>query len=148
MTISVPSLMMKFTYAIENYGVGFVMEKLDEMNRQCENNHEKKLENFIIAECCKQYGVDVDDVKTNNTIKGEALTARNMCFVQIKKHLDGYSYLQIAKALKKNSPNSVQRTLDEYIKMSPKIKHEREFLELFDILNARIKVYKNQTLVH
>jgi hypothetical protein len=140
---STPTVMLRIGRALDNYGVGVVMDKLSELGDLNITKNDKEIESFIISETCKTYMVDRAEISTSKNVRGVALTARDMCFVLLKKHIEDYTHDDIAKIFKKKE-NQVSLALKRFTSMNTKIKHEKEFIEEFSRLNTAIKEYKNQ----
>ena len=146
---SVSAIFLKLDSAIRNCGITIVMGTLDELNEKFEESFDKKIEKFIVSESCKHFKVSVSDVLTSADLYGQPLVARNMCVVLMNTHLKEYSKLKIAKVLKKETRKSVYSALDGFMQMNRKIKHEREFLDAYEVLNSAIETYRTQlTLVN
>ena len=108
---------------------------------------DKKVEEFIIAECCAHYKVDLVELKNSTRISTKALVARNMCVVLMKKHIPDYTDIKIANTLNKEASTIVKTAMKEFYNMDAKIKHEKIFLDIYHALNDKVKTFKVQVKV-
>jgi len=143
---SASALVLKLYNAISNFGVEYVAGELDKINDRAEGGIDKELVDFITSICCRKYQVDQDEIRADYIRNGNAISARTMSVVLIKKHVHSYSNKRISKEMKKEQ-SFVTRVLKEYECMEGKVKHEREFLENYKDLNDQVVSYRKKTNV-
>lgn len=137
---STPALMLKFARVLSIVGIDTVMSKLDELEQSAPNTVNKEVEAYIITIVCSQYKTSLSAIRKPR-VDGDELIARDMCFVLFDKHLDGMSHQKIADILDKSN-TAVSNALKKFSKMDKKIKHEREFVEIYYDLNEKVKSFK------
>lgn len=142
---SVPVLMQKFGRVLDLLGIDIVMSTLDQLEQSAPDNYYKEIESFIVSEVCTKYKTTKSNLMKCR-IDGDDFLAQNMCLILIKKYLPERSNTKIAKSFGKSAP-AVGRAEKKFSEMNAKIKHEREFIEIYNDLDKRIKNFK-QTLNH
>lgn len=140
--ITTSALFIKVGRAVDVAGIDAVVAKLDEIEMSHPSSYYKSLEHFIIKETCLYYGVPVEAIKERK-VNGLVAIARDMCFVLLSKHLNGLTNREIGNILGK-SDDMVSMANRKFNDMSTKIKHEREFLEVYTTINERIRNFKRQ----
>lgn len=143
MNQSASSLLLKISYAIDNYGYDVVVGKIDEINEGTNIKLNKEIEAFIISESCKYFKVNKGDVIQSLRIKPRFIPARNMCVVLLKSNME-YTDLEVSKIVKKETHVTVAKIMSEFTKMNPKIKHEKEFLDAYKILHDKVNTFRVQ----
>ena len=138
------SLFLKLSHAIDNFGYDIVVGKIDEINAGTEIKLNKEIEAFIISESCKYFSVPKTEVIKSVRVSQKAIPARNMCIVLLKKHLNNHTDLEIEKIVKKDTHKTVEFIMSEFTKMNPKIKHEKEFLDAYEILHDKVNTFRVQ----
>lgn len=138
---STPVLMLKFARVLGLVGADVVMAKLDEIEQTSPNNNAKTIENYIISTVCTRYNTTPKAIRKPR-VDGDELLARNLCFVLLEKHMDGYSHERIGRILDKTSL-PVSNALKQFSQMGTRVKHEREFIEAYNELNPKVRAFKN-----
>lgn len=139
------ALFLKLYTAISHFGEEYVVGKIDEINESAGISPDKKIEDKIISDCCRHYGVDRCDIlKKTHISNATASTARSMCVVLLKKHLKNHTEMAIARIINRGR-TPVNKAIRDFtsFKSTSKSKYEREFLEAYDILNKGIIAFKS-----
>lgn len=130
---------------INKYGIKRVMSKIGELN---EPSVDKKIKKFIIDTVCEVYDVNLSDMTKpyiRNSGGRKTIEARNMCFLQIKKHLR-YSHQDIANLFGKSSHVMVSNAIKEYEEMEGVIKPEIEYINNYENISNKIIGFKNKII--
>lgn len=128
-------------HLVDKFGVHIVLDKLREIG-SCPDP-QKDLENYIIEVSCIAFDVRPNEILTTRHLSNDATPARDMVIVLLHQYLKSYSVKKIAGICKKPS-STVSRTTRAFQNMNPRIKHEREFLEVHGELTEKINHYLNQ----
>lgn len=137
------ALLLKVSQVVDIVGADALIDSLETIiENSSASGYLKQIETFIISETCTFYGVPKSSLYKPR-VGGDELTARNMCFVLFSNHLTGYSHRSIGKIFGKTNV-SVSNVLKQFSGMNAKIKHEREFISAYELLNGKVKAYKKE----
>ena len=138
--VTAPALMLKLGRVLGIVGADVVMAKLNEIEMESPSSFNKDIEEYVISEVCLKYNTSRNDLMKPR-VQGDDLSARNLCFVLLSKHLESTSYDSIGKSFGKSFA-SVSTAIKDFSQMRPHIKHEREFIDAYNDLNVKVRDYK------
>jgi chromosomal replication initiation ATPase DnaA len=127
--------------AVSKHGVKRVVAVLDKLNSEEEFIElHKSLIKYIIERTSKEFQVSIDDLKRKN-IRGIKVSARNMCFVLIKKHVD-MKHEDISSMFGSKSHAVVSNAIKSFENLSYEIKQDRVVIDIFRRVDKEIQERK------
>lgn len=126
--------------AIQKVGLKKVLNKINELNAPTFSDYENEIKDYIIKQTCKIYGLTFEELKKKH-IRGEKVTARTMCFCQMKKHLN-LSHDNIAGIFGRGNHTIVSLALKEFLLMKGDVKSDKDFIDKYKEIDNDIVNYK------
>lgn len=139
------SLVKGLYNTIQRVGLKKVLNKLNELNSPTFSDYENEIKDFIIKQTCMTYGMKFEDLKKPH-IRGEKVTARTMCFCQMKKHL-ALSHENIAGIFGRENHTIVSLALKDFAYKNVDIKSDRDFIEKFKSIDNDISQHKKVVIL-
>lgn len=143
-----PSILMTENKEIEilfkNLQDGLKNHSVKELNHalvSALNNKEDKQDEitYVLHLVCKTYDIGTKSLKSNY-MRGKVQDAKQMCYCLLHFNL-GLSIRYISKRIFFNWPTSVLLGIKRYKTANLNIKHEREFVETYEILRKSFLEY-------
>jgi len=142
---TITSFVSRLYTTIQKVGIKKVLNKLNELNMPEFSNYEKEVKNFIICKTLEVYDVVLEDINKKH-VRGLPIVARTMCFIQLKKHLN-FSHKQIALMFGRDTHSLVSNALKEFNTKKISIKHDKEFIDNFKLINEEVNNFKKLILI-
>lgn len=134
------SLVKGLYNTIQKVGLKKVLNKLNELNAPTFSDYENEIKDYIIKKTCEVYGLSFDDLKKKH-IRGEKVTARTMCFCQMKKHLN-FSHDNIAEIFGRGNHTIVSLALKDFAYMKGDVKSDKDFIDKYKVIDNDIVNFK------
>jgi len=140
------NLAEKMYDSIKIYGSKTVLSKLNELQIKTPHNKNTNdsLLNKIINSVCVEYSVEPNALRKSRVL-GNVRYARTTCILLLQKHLS-LSVANITRIFGRDSHSVISLSIKEFHEMKPTIKHHKDFIDKYNLLDAKIVDYKQELI--